>query len=84
MTASTDDCRAIFARLSEFLDEELDPTLCERIRNHVETCATCHGSLESLRRTVALTRRLQPRELPEPLRRELREHYEKLRNAGGE
>ena len=47
------DCQEIFAALSEYLDGELDETLCERLEQHMECCGPCQEFLESLRRTVS-------------------------------
>lgn len=49
-------CREIFALLSEYLDDELDPALCERIESHNADCARCEAFLASLRATVELLR----------------------------
>jgi len=65
------DCRELFARLSEYLDEELDPEVCAQIERHMGDCPPCQAFLESLRRTVELTRSLPGKELPEELIREL-------------
>ena len=77
-------CSEIFARLSEYLDGELDPELCSGLEGHMDDCPPCQAFLESLRRTVELTRRLPGRELPEDLRRDLLETYRKMREAGGD
>ncbi|MDQ7006539.1 MAG: zf-HC2 domain-containing protein [Acidobacteriota bacterium] len=65
-------CREIFAMLSEYLDEELDASVCSRLEEHLEDCPPCVEFLDSLRRTVGLLRaegRVEP--APEDLRREL-------------
>jgi RNA polymerase sigma-70 factor (ECF subfamily) len=76
------ECRDLFARLSEYLDGELEPDLCSVLEGHMDNCPPCQAFLESLRRTVDLTRRLPEPELPEPLVRELVETYRKIRDAG--
>lgn len=77
------DCREIFARLSEYLDGEIDPDLCARLEGHMGDCPPCRAFLESLRRTVAMTRDLPAGTLPDELKEELLESYRKLRQAGG-
>jgi anti-sigma factor RsiW len=75
------ECRELVARLSEYLDGELDPEACAGVEMHMGDCAPCRAFLESLRRTIALTRDLPDRELPEELEREIVEAYKKLREA---
>jgi predicted anti-sigma-YlaC factor YlaD len=58
------DCEAVFALLSEYLDEELNPESCEEIKKHLEGCPPCIEFLESLKRTVRLCHGCEP---PEPL-----------------
>lgn len=77
------DCRDIFARLSDYLDDELDADFCARLEEHMDDCPPCRAFLESLRRTVDWTRSLPDRELPEELKQELVEAYHRLRDAGG-
>ena len=45
-------CREIFQRLSEYMDGELNPDLCDRLEGHLDDCPPCVAFLESLRRTV--------------------------------
>jgi len=74
-------CRETFAKLSEYIDGELDPELCEAIDGHMDLCAPCQAFVESLRRTVDLTNNLPQRELPEDLARELADAYQKAVEA---
>jgi len=68
-------CREIFARLSEYLDGELDPESCAHLDEHMGDCPPCRTFLESLRRTVELARHLPGGKLPEELIQELLESY---------
>ena len=74
-------CREMFARLSEYIDGELDPEICAGIEGHMEGCPPCEAFLASLRRTVELTRDLPAHELPEDLARELIDAYRKARES---
>jgi RNA polymerase sigma-70 factor (ECF subfamily) len=83
-----EECRRIFALLSEYLDAELPAETCDEIEAHLSDCPPCLEFLESLRRTVELCRTFQPGEMPGPLseqvRSELRQLYEKaLRGTTG-
>ena len=71
----------MFARLSEYLDGELDPEICTGIEDHMEDCPPCQAFLESLRRTVDLARELPEHEIPEEMIRELVEAHRKARES---
>lgn len=66
------ECRALFERLSEFLDGELPADLCREIERHAGGCPPCHDLVQTLRRTVGLCRALPERPLPEEARAALR------------
>ena len=74
-------CKEIFARLSEYLDGELDADICTNLEGHMEDCPPCQAFLESLRRTIGLTRDLPGQTLPDDLKAELLEAYRKIRQA---
>jgi anti-sigma factor (TIGR02949 family) len=76
-------CRELFARLSEYLDGELEEALCTEAEVHLEDCPPCRDFLESLRRTVALLGRLPAEPVPEEIRRAVRESAERLRKERG-
>ncbi len=82
---SLDECRRIFALLSEYLDAELPADTCEQIAAHLNDCPPCVEFLESLRKTIALCRSLQVEDRARPLsdaaRAELRSAYEKALSA---
>jgi predicted anti-sigma-YlaC factor YlaD len=64
------DCQEIFAALSEYLDGELDETVCERLQRHMDCCGPCQEFLESLRRTVSwLSDQTEPELSPEERQR---------------
>ncbi|HHN74510.1 MAG TPA: anti-sigma factor [Acidobacteria bacterium] len=65
-------CREIFALLSEYLDEELDASICSQLEEHLEDCPPCVDFLDSLRRTIGLLQAEgRPLEAPPDLRREV-------------
>lgn len=79
------ECKEIFARLSEYLDQDLPPDVCEQIERHMAGCAPCEEFVESLRRTVDLFREhatgAAPGPLPERARAELLEAYRRIRKT---
>ncbi len=75
-------CKEIFAELSNYLDDELDESLCEELEKHMEGCKPCVAFLESLEKSIEQCR-LAPGELPDPrvaarLRRDLMSEYHDL------
>jgi anti-sigma factor RsiW len=75
------ECKEIFARLSEYLDAELDPGLCSKLEGHLDGCPPCRVFLESLRRTVRLVESVETPGLSEAERRTIREAYDRLRDS---
>lgn len=53
-----DDCRELFANLSEYLDGRVDPVTCEQMRNHIEACPSCVAFLHHLRAAIDRCRSL--------------------------
>ncbi|HEU4401639.1 MAG TPA: zf-HC2 domain-containing protein [Candidatus Polarisedimenticolia bacterium] len=74
-------CRDLFARLSDYLDGDLDSGVCAEIDGHLEDCPPCQAFLESLRRTVALLDRLPGERLPDDIRHEVRAALQRLRGG---
>jgi anti-sigma factor RsiW len=85
----SDNCKGVFALLSDYLNLELPPDACREIDTHLSGCAPCVEFVESLRRTIELCRNYQPEEMPKPVSRAARAQlvaaYEKMlaaRKAG--
>lgn len=85
-----EDCKRIFALLSEYLDAELPAETCEEVAAHLSGCPPCVEFLESLKRTMELCRDYRPGEMPPPLSAQAREElfaaYQKMlaaRKGGG-
>ena len=45
-------CRSLFARLSDYIDHEIDPATCAKLEAHLADCAPCKAYLASLEETV--------------------------------
>ena len=45
-------CRELFANLSEYLDERVEPRTCDEIRRHMEGCPSCIAFLRDLRGAI--------------------------------
>ena len=77
-----ENCKEIFALLSDYLNLELPPDACKEIETHLAGCPPCIEFTESLRKTVELCHHYRPTELPEPIgnqaRKELLDAYQKM------
>lgn len=69
----SEDCKEIFALLSDYLDLELPPDGCAEIEAHLAGCTSCIEFVESLRKTIELCRLYHPSEVPEPIGKQARE-----------
>lgn len=58
-------CVKLLARLSEWIDSELDEPTRARIERHLADCPPCRVCLQTLTRTAALCRGLEHSALPE-------------------
>ena len=86
-------CKEMFAELSNYLDNELDDSLCEELEKHMDGCGPCKAFLSSLEQSIQQCR-TAPNKSPDPhvaarLRRELMSEYQGLmskitRHEGGE
>jgi RNA polymerase sigma-70 factor (ECF subfamily) len=75
-------CKEMFADLSNYLDDELDDSLCQELEKHMKGCEPCVAFLASLERSIEQCR-LELNQLPDAnaaakLRRELMANYQGL------
>jgi RNA polymerase sigma-70 factor (ECF subfamily) len=75
-------CKAMFAELSDYLDEQLDHSLCEELEKHMTGCEPCKAFLASLEATIE-TCRAAPAEGPDrrkasELRQKVLADYEQM------
>ncbi len=74
-------CKAMFAELSNYLDEQLDDSLCEELEKHLGGCDPCQAFLAGLEATIQECRRM-PSQVPDraralKLRKEVMSRFEK-------
>jgi RNA polymerase sigma-70 factor (ECF subfamily) len=67
MPHAPDECKQIFATLSEYLDLELPPDACREMEAHLAECPPCVEFAESLSATVALCHEYRAKEMPGPI-----------------
>jgi RNA polymerase sigma-70 factor (ECF subfamily) len=79
-------CKELFAELSNYLDEEMDDSLCAELEKHLNGCGPCQAFLSDLERSIEQCK-TAANEVPDPvraakLRSQLLSQYEEvLKNA---
>ncbi len=78
-------CKAMFAELSNYLDEQLDDSLCDELERHMSGCDPCKAFLATLDATIEECRKA-PAECPAKrdtarLRQQLAKEYKRAANA---
>jgi len=71
-------CLAMFAKLSDYIDNELDDLTCRDIERHARECIRCQMCLETLKRTIDLCRNAGDKPVPETFSLKLKEFIQNL------
>ena len=74
-------CKAMFAELSDYLDEHLDDSLCEELERHMKGCEPCQAFVATLEATIEQCRNSAsecPPAKSARLREELIQQYQRL------
>ena len=58
------DCKHVWNRISEFLDDTLSPEARDLVQRHLEHCEICSAILDSTRNIIILTADARVFELP--------------------
>jgi anti-sigma factor RsiW len=64
-------CDDLLRALNDYVDGQLDPSVCERFESHLAGCSPCQIVIDNIRQTIALYKAGQPYELPREFRDEL-------------
>lgn len=48
------ECQHLLGQLSDYVDGELEQTMCEEIEHHLADCQNCRVVVDTLSKTVAL------------------------------
>ena len=67
------NCLALFERLSEYIDRELDAPACKDIEAHIKACKPCQICLETLKQTVDFCKNLERHQVPETFSMKLKD-----------
>ena len=71
------NCDDMLKLLSDYIDGEVDPAICQELEKHLADCNGCRVVVDTLRQTVRLYKHGQEYELPQPFRQRL---HDSLRN----
>lgn len=66
-------CKEIFEMLSQYLDRELPPEVCDCMETHIQGCPPCVDFVKTLEKTVRICRDLQAQQKPAAISPALRE-----------
>jgi anti-sigma factor RsiW len=72
-------CRALFEKMSQYLDNELDKDTRNAIEEHLKQCPPCRACLATLSRTVSLLKNLDNAPVPEKLTQRLQKLFQQMR-----
>ena len=80
-------CKAMFAELSNYVDEQLDDSMCDQLEKHLNGCEPCKAFLSSLQVTIEQCRK-SPAEFPDgkraaKLRKEILKNYSRIASPRG-
>ncbi|MFH0872766.1 MAG: zf-HC2 domain-containing protein [bacterium] len=74
-------CKDLLEAISDYVDGELDESLCADIEEHLKNCEPCRVVIDTTRKTITLFKENLPYEIPQPvqdrLQRVLRERWKK-------
>ncbi len=57
-------CEEILKALNDFIDGELDPSMCEELEEHLKGCNPCQVVVDNIRKTITLYKAGEVYELP--------------------
>jgi len=69
------ECRDLFARMSEYLDDELEPAVRRKLEQHLDDCPACRICLVTLQRTAALCREIGSLQIPDEVSQRLKNYF---------
>jgi anti-sigma factor RsiW len=64
-------CVDLLALLNEYVDGELEPSICEEWERHLADCYPCRVVVDNVRGTITLYKEDRPYDVPEAFRRRL-------------
>jgi RNA polymerase sigma-70 factor, ECF subfamily len=78
-------CKAMFAELSDYLDEQLDDSLCEELERHMDGCGPCQAFVASLEASIDYCRNsggdCPSKRSASQFRKQLMQSYQRMNTA---
>ncbi|HPZ08305.1 MAG TPA: zf-HC2 domain-containing protein [Candidatus Eremiobacteraeota bacterium] len=76
------ECKKLLEELSNYIDHNIDPDVCDEIEKHIDGCSPCQVFIETLRETVRIFKENCPQKnVPEHVRKKLRERLKEQRTG---
>ena len=72
-------CRELLSQFSDYIDGELEASLCTELEAHLAECPNCRIMVDTMRKTITLYRAQAPSDLPSDVKERL---YKVLRLEG--
>ena len=72
------ECLRLFEKLSEFIDDELDAVTCQDIEQHLKDCRACTACMQTLKKTVELSKCTGSDPVPETFSENLKNLIRKM------
>ena len=80
-------CKVLFAQLSNYLDQQMDDSLCQELEKHLGGCEPCKAFLATLQATIEQLQQLPPESFSKTaaakLRRDLLQQYQHTLSSAG-
>jgi anti-sigma factor RsiW len=70
-------CKEMLEKLSEYIDGELDPKLCEDLEKHMSDCNPCLIFVNTLKKTISLFKYASSEPLPKEVHLRLHDYLKK-------
>ncbi len=64
-------CEELLKALSDYIDGEIDPSICEEFEKHLKDCEPCKIVIDTVRKTVLLYKGTEVYELPYELKEKI-------------
>lgn len=65
-------CEDLLKALSDYIDGEIDPSICEEFEKHLRDCEPCKIVVDTVRKTILLYKGTEVYELPCELKERIR------------
>ena len=64
-------CEDLLKMLNDYVDGDIDPSICEEFQRHLEGCDPCKVVVDTVRKTITLYRDAEVYEIPLDFRNRL-------------